>query len=74
MKEGKIGTMAPVCFTAASEFSNFPVPARNGKTAHNSQNSTPYFAICGVVISRRSHSLRLLLPPCRLTKYEALFY
>jgi len=36
MKEGKIGTMAPVCFTAVSEFSNFPVPARNGKTAHNS--------------------------------------
>jgi len=23
-------------FTAASEFSNFPGPARNGKTAHNS--------------------------------------
>ena len=36
MKEGKIGTMAPVCFTAASEFSNFPAPARTGKTAHNS--------------------------------------
>ena len=36
MKEVKIGTMAPVCFTAASEFSNFPSPARTGKTAHNS--------------------------------------
>ena len=36
MKEVKIGTMAPVCFTAASEFSNFPGPARTGKTAHNS--------------------------------------
>ena|GEM_PF-2030641 len=39
VEEGKIRTMAPVCFTAASEFSNFPAPARNGKTAHNS----PYF-------------------------------
>ena len=36
VEEVKIGTMAPVCFTAASEFSNFPVPARTGKTAHNS--------------------------------------
>jgi len=36
VKEVKIGTMALVCFTAASEFSNFPVPARTGKTAHNS--------------------------------------
>jgi len=36
VEEVKIGTMAPVCFTAASEFSNFPAPARTGKTAHNS--------------------------------------
>ena len=36
MKEGKIGTMAPDCFTAAFAFSNFPAPARTGKTAHNS--------------------------------------
>jgi len=36
VEEGKIGSMAPDCFTAASEFSNFPAPARNGKTAHNS--------------------------------------
>jgi len=36
VKEVKIGTMALVCFTAASEFSNFPAPARTGKTAHNS--------------------------------------
>ena len=36
VKEVKIGTMAPVCFTAASAFSNFPAPARTGKSAHNS--------------------------------------
>ena len=36
VKEVKMGTMAPVCFTAASEFSNSPAPARTGKTAHNS--------------------------------------
>jgi len=36
VEEVKIGTMVPVCFTAASEFSNFPAPARTGKTAHNS--------------------------------------
>ena len=36
MKEVKIGTMAPVCFTAASAFSNSPAPARTVKTAHNS--------------------------------------
>ena len=35
-EEVKIGTMAPDCFTAASAFSNFPAPARTGKTAHNS--------------------------------------
>ena len=36
VEEVKIGTMVPVCFTAASEFSNFSAPAQTGKTAHNS--------------------------------------
>ena len=37
MSEVKSGTIALVCFTAASEFSNFPDPAWGEKGAHNSQ-------------------------------------
>jgi len=37
VSEVKSGTIALVCFTAASEFSNFPDPAWGEKGAHNSQ-------------------------------------
>ena len=53
----KSGTTACICFTAASEFSNFPDPAWSEKAAHNSQRFL----------------MKTLLRQCSLVSRDTLF-